>query len=85
MSLVCALTEIERDADTAMHLAVDRSDPPRYYMVERERRRELLAIGDRLLARQAFDNRVAKLKRRIAVSGEARARSVRRTLLRSHP
>jgi hypothetical protein len=52
-----SLTELDRDNATGLALAVDTSDPQRYYLVDR-RRRDLLTIGDLPLARARFLARV---------------------------
>jgi hypothetical protein len=57
------LTEIDQDIRTGRSLAVDNSDPARYYLLER-RRRDLLAIGDAELARRRFAARIASLSGR---------------------
>lgn len=58
------LTEIDQDVVSGHSLAVDDSDPARYYLLER-RRRDLLAIGDVKLARQRF---VARVERTAAIA-----------------
>ena len=53
------LTELDLDLSSGRTLAVDDSDPARYYLLER-RRRDLLAIGDAELARKRFAVRVER-------------------------
>ena len=53
------LTELDFDLSSGRTLAVDDSDPARYYLLER-RRRDLLAIGDAELAQRRFAVRVER-------------------------
>ena len=55
-----SLKEIERAARTPLCLVEDEHEPPRFYVMENERRRELLAIGDLLRARRLFSHRVQR-------------------------
>ena len=72
------LIEIEHDAITAFRLVADRGDPPRFYVLERGRRLQLLAIGDVQEAKQRFRQRTELWKRQ-RLAGLAAMPKSRRT------